>query len=65
MTYAKLNCLKYSCLRIQWCIIKSQINWIVYDKEQFFVPFNFVDLCKIEFFEIKLFDYLIEWKTND
>ena len=30
--------------------------WIVSDIYQFLEPFNFVDLCWIELFEIELFD---------
>ena len=33
-------------------------NWIVSDTGQYLEPFNFVDLCWIELFEIELFDHL-------
>ena len=33
-------------------------NWIVSDTLQYLEPFNFVDLCKTELFEIELFDHL-------
>ena len=33
-------------------------NWIAGDTYQCLEPFNFVDLCYIELFEIELFDNL-------
>ena len=33
-------------------------DWIVRDTEQYLEPFNFVDLCKTELFEIEQFDHL-------
>ena len=32
-------------------------NWIVNGTYQYLEPFNFVELCKTELFEIELFDY--------
>ena len=39
-------------------------NWIVSDKYQYLEPFNFVDLCLIELFEIELFDHLTVYLQN-
>ena len=33
-------------------------NWIVCDTLQYLEPFNFAGLCRIELFEIELFDHL-------
>ena len=50
---------KSSCLTIKLCVSKWLIfNWIIRDTQQYLEPFNFVDLCKIEFLEIELFDHL-------
>ena len=39
-------------------------NWIVSDASQYFEPFNFVDLCKIELLEIELFNHLTVCKQR-
>ena len=41
-------------------------NWTGNDILQNLEPFNFVDLCKTELFEIELFDHLIvyKWMTD-
>ena len=33
------------------------VYWIFSDRKQYLEPFNFIDLCKIEYLEIKLFDH--------
>ena len=37
-------------------------NWIASDTDQYLEPDNLIDLCKIELFEIELFDPLTVYK---